>query len=207
MSTEQSPPPPRDQAPHDAMFGQNHEAEVVEAPPKLSEDAQAYLADCHHRFQKQQDEGEQMIDECLWRAFDQNCAPDPSGCWDKGQACRDACGAPCASCDDACAEGCDGCTSKCGDDQACKARCAEERVGCRNACLDTRDKCADKDCATAEEKCNADHLAVREQKCPRCGEINDCMNKAIEKDKDPAETCSRKFKREPKECFEWCFEW
>jgi hypothetical protein len=208
MSTEESPPPPHEQAPHDAMFGQNHEAKVLEPAPKISDEAKAYLADCHHTFEKQEEEGDRMIEECLWREFDQNCAPDPSGCWDKGQECRDACGKPCASCDEKCGGGCDGCMGKCAaEDDACKAECAEARVDCRDKCLDARDKCANADCSKAEEKCNADHLALREQKCPRCDEINACMNAAIEKNKEPTEACAKKFKREPAECMEWCFEY
>ncbi len=208
LSTEDPQAPPPEQSVDAATPAQDSKA--TQALPKLSEPAQAYLADCHHRFKQKSEETEEVADECLFREFDQNCSPDPSGCWDKGQACRDACGKPCESCDDTCAGGCDGCMGKCAaDDDACRHACAQARVGCRDACLAARDKCSNDDCSKAEEECNTAHLALREQKCPRCEQINACMNEALEKggDREPQAICRPKFKREPAECFEWCFEW
>ncbi|MBC8072651.1 MAG: hypothetical protein IAG13_30305 [Deltaproteobacteria bacterium] len=198
---------PPNAAAQSASTGAGNPQPTVATPP-MSAEATAYLADCHHRFEKTQEETEQAMTECTYREFDQNCSPDPSGCWEQGQSCRDACSAPCTSCDDRCAGGCDGCRADCaaGDD-ACLHACANARVQCRDACLAARDQCADKDCPAAEQACNDAHLAERAELCPKCDEIEACMNAALEADKEPRAVCERKFKREPKACFDWCHEY
>jgi hypothetical protein len=202
------PPPPAEPRTEAAYAAQPAEPRHDAVLASLSDEAAAYYADCSHRFEIKDDESEEMVDACLHTPFDQNCAPDPSGCWDKGQECITACGPACESCDDACGKGCDGCKGKCDkDDDACVAECAEARVECHDACMAAKQTCAETTCPEAEKECYATHNGLVAKQCPKCEQIRECFGQAYERDADPLDMCGKKFKREPNECFEWCGDW
>jgi hypothetical protein len=201
----ETPPPV---APQEAVYAaQPDEPREDAVLASLSEEAAAYFADCGHRFQVAEPESDAMIDECSYLDFDQNCSPDPSGCWDKGQSCQSGCANACESCDSKCDGGCNGCKSKCkAGDSECVAECAEARVECRDQCMATKEACVDTTCPEAEKACYDDHEALVAKTCPKCEQIKRCVNDAIEHDKDPLDVCGAKFKRVSEQCFEWCSE-
>lgn len=201
------PPAPRTEA---AYAEQPDEAATKAVLATLDEEQVAYFEDCRHRFQIPEDEGggeeePTLVDECTWLAFDQNCAADPSGCWEGGQQCLSSCASTCVSCDDMCGGDCDGCKAKCKpSDAECVAACATTRVECRDRCMNEKSTCVDKECPDDERQCYDDHEAVVKEKCPKCEQIEECMDAAASGDDEPFEVCRRKFKREPDVCFEWC---
>lgn len=178
---------------------------------KLGDAEAAYYADCSHSFEIPADDYEEdsTIDECAYVPSDQNCAPDPSGCWDEGQQCISACASSCTDCDETCTTGCSGCKAKCkGDDAECKAACAVERAACHQTCMSTKETCAKKECPAEEERCDKAYDKLLARKCPKCEAIRSChedaSNAGIE---DPEAHCGKKFKREPAECLELCSDW
>jgi hypothetical protein len=204
----EAPPPdatPRTEAVYAAQPDEPRDDTVLAS---LSEEEAAYWTDCSHRPQVQEDESEELVDACLYQEFDQNCAPDPSGCWDKGQACVAGCGPACDSCDDACSGGCDGCKAKCAKgDSACRVACVQDRADCHEKCMSAKETCVETTCRDEEKQCYDAHETVVADKCPKCEQIRDCFGDAIERDADPLDFCGKKFKREPNECFEWCGDW
>jgi hypothetical protein len=181
---------------------------VVDAAPAAPTDDEivaAYLADCHHVFASAvTDDMNDPSNECTWREFDQNCAPDPSGCWDKGQSCQDACGETCDSCQDLCAGACDTCKSACGEDATCLKACAEARSTCRDGCVGAKDTCQGATCPAAEAECNAAFEATKAQKCPECAEITQCFFDRWAENDYEARSCVEKFSSGNAECLEWC---
>jgi hypothetical protein len=201
--TETPPPEPR----NEAVFAAQPEARNDAVIAALSDEEAAYFEDCSHRFQVQDEESEAMVDECSYLPFDQNCSSDPSGCWAGGEECATGCAKSCSSCDAKCNNGCEGCKGKCKPgDSECIAGCATERVACRDACMEGKTTCVDKTCPQSTEKCYAEHEKLVAERCPKCQEIEDCIEEVIggSGERDPMEVCGRKFKREPDQCFEWC---
>lgn len=181
-------------------------AAAAVAAPSAEEAVAAYVADCHHVFPAAVDpqyEENDPSNECTWRAFDQNCAPDPSGCWDKGQSCLDACGDTCSSCQDVCASACDACKSSCGGNSACLIECAQARSGCRDGCVGAKDSCQSTICPSAEAECNAAFEATKAEKCPNCAGIAACVLEAYANGDWEAAGC-REYAGDHPECYEWC---
>jgi hypothetical protein len=177
-----------------------------------AERVQAYVADCSHRFTVVDEENDyegqpEVIDECEYYPFDQNCMPDPAGCWDTGQECIRACSKPCNTCQAACASGCDGCKAACADGSVeCIRKCAEARLECRDACMTAAEQCESVDCPKQEEVCNKAFSRERKQKCPKCKEIGECFSQD-HGDEDLFTACGREFPRARKECLDWCWDY
>jgi hypothetical protein len=117
-------------------------------------------------------------DRCeeLW--FDQNCGPDPSGCWSDGYACKRACPQPCVACRDACAGSCDGCKSACAPgDPGCMRACAEARAACYTGCLAAKATCEDRTCVAQEQACESAYSTRVESECgTACGARQACVS-------------------------------
>ncbi len=203
MEERSEAPPARTEA---AWAGDEASMDAVLA--SLDEVEAAYFEDCRHRFQLEADEGDgedNMVDECSWLAFDQNCAPDPGGCWEAGQTCQTGCASTCVSCDDTCGGGCETCKAKCGEtDGECLAACASARAECRERCLVDKKTCLGKTCPDTERACYEAHERLVQQKCPKCDEIRACVEEQLEAEESPVDVCGRKFRGQPEECFEWC---
>ena len=59
---------------------------------------EAYLQSCSAVRMVYDDMEDREVSDCEWLEFDQMCAPDPSGCWDKGQECKAGCATTCTTC-------------------------------------------------------------------------------------------------------------
>jgi hypothetical protein len=172
-------------------------------PP--SEIVLAYLASCDHQVQVEDEYGEGgPMDECNYREFDQNCAPDPSGCWEAEQACISACDAPCTDCQTECGSTCGSCKATCslGDDN-CVRHCAEQRATCRDTCMATRDQCQGAPCRERASACDTAFEDAKATTCPQCDEISQCFVEAWERD-DTDTFCRDAFPKADDRCFEWC---
>ncbi len=161
----------------------------------------AYAKDCHHVFPPDSEEADVKDDECTFLEFDQNCGPDPFGCWSTMEECKTGCGAPCSKCQRRCGDTCDDCKSACKDGgDKCVRACAEARAECRETCVDPREACLD-GCGDAMVAC--DEAAERKvaNKCPHCEDIERCMMEHDQK------ACQKKFPDDAPECFGngWCW--
>lgn len=149
--------------------------------------------------------GEEKIAVCDWIAFDQMCAPDPSGCWDQQQDCKSACVPACGGCEAACATDCGSCKEQCGSDDACLQKCAEDRASCQDSCLEQRDTCMDSTCDAATTTCYREFDEKLARFCPKCDEIRHCAEQKMyssEAKDDPP--CEETFADEDPRCFDWC---
>jgi hypothetical protein len=225
---ETAPPPP---APEEAASGSEEEGDPAErgkrrkggkskkadggdqagAEEGPSDVVAAYLADCHHVFPAAEAaefegaDGTDAADECRWREFEQNCASDPFDCFNQGQSCQTACGAPCSACQDTCAATCDGCKAGCAGDSACERRCAEARAGCRTTCLEARGTCQ-AGCGKKEQACDEEGTRKRSEKCPDCPALGVCAGQEMAADRSPA-SCLEKFPGNDRECLDWCLDY
>lgn len=191
------PPAPAEPAPALAVGAVTREAAVA-----------AYLGDCHATFvdpAAAQDPDAGVSEECAYLEFDQNCSPDPSGCWDKGQACEAGCTDSCGTCQSTCAGVCDGCKAGCGEDATCLHTCADARATCRDACLSSKSDCVLRVCPAAEEACSSAFATLRAERCPDCDAISQCLidswNNA---NADGQQACAAKFPADAPECVSWC---
>jgi hypothetical protein len=169
----------------------------------------AYLADCNHVnvIELEDMEGEKKGDECVLREFDQNCAPDIFGCWNKNQACRDACAKPCSDCQAACTTACGGCKSACAgkpDADPCKQACAVKRADCREKCVARLTQCRENDCSKVEDDCQKEGIARRDKECGKdCAAFEGCIEKVLGGEGDE-KGCIAKFPSFSQKCREWC---
>jgi hypothetical protein len=178
---------------------------AVAIDPKVVD---AYVDSCLHVFPANIDPQFSENDpsnECTWREFDQNCAPDQFGCWTKGETCRDACHKPCTDCQATCSGACDGCKAQCHDD-ACVRKCAEDRARCRNTCMTAHEGCTTgPTCANLEQACDAEAEKQKAAKCPDCANIEECITEGWNRTgADPTESCKVKFPGNAEECWSWC---
>lgn len=169
----------------------------------------AYVESCGHVFPANIDPQYSENDpsnECTWREFDQNCAPDAFGCWGKGEACRDACHQPCVDCQAACTGSCDTCKSGCNGDAACVRKCAETRANCRATCMTAHENCTHgPTCATVESECAEAGEKEKAAKCPNCSEIEQCITEGWNTTgADPTAACKAKYPANAEECWTWC---
>ncbi len=181
--------------------------------PEELTDAQrvdAYVVSCSHRFTviPEEEAGESgPVDECDYHEWDQNCMPDPSGCWDAGQECIRACDEPCNTCQDECTSGCDQCKAACAPGATdCIRKCAEARLGCRSECMTANTQCQTVDCPKQEAQCDTTFNQKRKKKCPQCAAISSCMQRD-HGDEDYATACARELPKAKKVCFDWCTEY
>ncbi|MCA9492019.1 MAG: hypothetical protein KC621_18930 [Myxococcales bacterium] len=164
----------------------------------------AFVEDCAAVFTVD-DEGGGAADECTWREFDQNCAPDTFGCFDQGQACQDDCQPRCVGCQATCAGTCEDCKSACdGKGPACVRACAEKRAACRTDCMAGKEDCEGA-CQKAESTCYSDAQKELEKKCPRCGDLNACQYEKMSEGKE-REDCLKEFPDHAAECLDLCYE-
>ena len=176
-------------------------------PP--SELVAAYMRDCDHRVRVEDDEytGD-TFNECDLVWFDQNCAPDPSGCWESGESCKSGCKSPCNGCQIECGATCGECRSSCAaGDENCVRHCAELRSTCRDGCMQRFEKCMGTDCNAATSECYAEFDAQKAQTCPQCEAIGECLSTAYQEQDDAPAWCKKKFPKAASECFDWCYEW
>ncbi|MCB9683739.1 MAG: hypothetical protein H6735_01700 [Alphaproteobacteria bacterium] len=163
----------------------------------------AYLEDCAAVFGV--DGPDSSDDECTWREFDQNCAPDPFGCFDQGEGCKDDCQPRCVGCQATCAGTCESCKSSCeGKGAACARACAEKRAACRDTCLAAKGTC-EGSCGEAEGRCYDEAEKKRAEKCPRCGDLNTCQYRKMSEGKE-REDCLKEFPDHAPECLDLCYE-
>ena len=180
---------------------------VAEPAPAIDlasypEAVQAYYAHCDHSFEDDM-EG-RVVDECLVVYFDQNCAMDPSGCWDQGESCKEDCPGECSECSAECTTTCDGCKEDCpeGDDE-CRVVCAQARSGCRDACMGKKSKCNDA-CEKDRTACYARFEEEVKEKCPKCADMTECIGDAMQDERDPFEVCAKRYRRQSTFCKEAC---
>ena len=189
---------------------------VVEAQePTEARRIEAYTANCGHEFLQPfgwepDEEGyvDPPVNECDVFEWDQNCAPDPSGCWDDGQECIRGCIAPCNDCQTACTGGCDQCKAACPEGASdCVRACAQERLVCHQGCIAARSKCMSDDCPKTEAKCNAAFDRERKRECPECAAISECLDRNLGAVEDYEKACMREFPTASVRCFEWCMDY
>jgi hypothetical protein len=196
--------PAKPAAPDDAEAGEPTDAERVDA----------YVASCSHRFTvvpeewaDEVDPADAAVDECEYYEWDQNCMPDPSGCWEGGQECIRSCATPCSTCQAECTGGCDQCKAACAPGATdCIRKCAEARLTCRNTCLTAHSNCQSIDCPKQEEQCNKVFDQKRKKKCPQCAAISACMSRD-HGDEEYDKACARELPKAKKVCFDWCWEY
>jgi len=181
-----------------------------EAATRLRADpTEAYLADCHAKLPPDPTIVWDEVfppagDECSFREFQQNCAPDMAGCWERSEACSDACATPCATCQDTCAGACEGCKAACGGDASCARRCASERATCRATCVTQLEACRGPACAAVYSKCEADAEERKLRLCPSCVGLAECAMTAMSEGTD-WQACAAKFPGDDPECVSLCF--
>ncbi len=184
-------------------------APIPEYTDPPSELVAAYMRSCDHRVRIDDDEytGE-TFDECDFIEFDQNCAPDPSGCWNEGEGCKSRCKLPCKDCQRACAASCGECRSACatGDDN-CVRHCAQLRASCRDGCMEAFGECTGPECSAVASACYETFDARKEETCPDCAAIGACLGSAYEHSDDATGWCKTKFPTANRECFDWCHDW
>jgi hypothetical protein len=163
-----------------------------------------YFEDCHYVVQVDDDMSGDPIDECAWFEFDQMCAPDPSGCWDKGQSCQDGCKIPCRTCEDSCSSGCDDCKSQCDGSAGCLISCSFQREECHTTCIQQRDTCLNTTCAEQAAACYSAHDEMVAQLCPSCDQITQCAMEALSAGDYDSEDCEARFPKDDARCFSWC---
>ncbi len=168
----------------------------------VSTEVDAYLADCHHVFPAEHEVDQGGDDECTALNYDQNCSPDPSGCWDKGQSCIEDCGDPCTSCQDECGDSCDSCKSTCDGNKKCETQCAQNRAECRDSCLANKAKCAESTCVDQQKRCYDKFEGKVDKACPDCDAIRQCIIDAWNEEADWRDACKKPGNRS--ECMEWC---
>lgn len=168
----------------------------------------AYEADCHHRFAAPEtadfDVTGDDLEECAFVDFDQNCSPDPSGCWDRGQACVGDCSTVCTGCQTTCAGTCDDCKAACQGNPSCVHACAESRATCRETCVSAKATCTGNICPGTESACYAAFEKTRAEKCPDCEGLRACVEAGWSNGTDSRAECPPKFPNNPPECLEWC---
>ena len=163
---------------------------------------EAYAADCHHVFEPEDEMDEGNDNECSALNYDQNCSPDPSGCWDKGEACVSNCGGSCNQCQDRCANTCDDCKSGCEGDGKCERKCASKRSSCRDTCMGEKSSCANEVCPGSSQQCYDNFDAKVTKRCPDCEAIRDCIVEAWNNETDWQSHCKKP--GNGAECTEWC---
>lgn len=167
----------------------------------------AYLADCGHTFSVDAGDpgmAEGADNECTFVEFEQNCAPDSFGCWDKGQQCISECGAPCVDCQSACASTCESCKSQCGGDATCQVNCASARATCRTTCMTGLETCKTDTCREVESACYREGQALMKTNCPGCQAYKSCLEDVWFRGKGEAEDCNPKLTSTDERCKQWC---
>lgn len=173
---------------------------------------QAYAADCSHEFtlvsEGYEDDPEfPPVAECDFYEWEQNCSPDPGGCWDDGEACVRACSKPCNTCQKQCVGSCNTCKAACADGSAeCIRACAETRATCQITCMEAIEQCQTVDCPKVESDCYAAFNRKRKKRCPQCAEISRCFSEANGPE-DSFTVCKREIPKARKECFDWCWDY
>lgn len=130
---------------------------------------------------------EVMGDACTDRDFDQMCADDISGCYEKEENCLDDCGGRCSSCEAECATACVACGQG-------KAECTAARVACSDACLASREACHTK-CDERGVGCYDRFDTEIRAACPDCMELSECM----------MDGCKETHPDLDDRCMAWCF--
>lgn len=173
---------------------------VFDGPP--SPEVLAYVTDCNHVIEVPDDVEGNPVSECDAVPFDQNCAPDPSGCWDAGRECLSACTPGCDLCQSSCASTCDTCKAGCpSGSQGCLRACAEDRASCRTTCMSGWSTCLDA-CPEEEQACNAAFEAQVAERCPDCDDIGTCQMTHDGEEGTPP--CDEQFPEADAVCFQWC---
>jgi hypothetical protein len=195
-------------------------AETPPAPPEDPDDEaptreileRAYLADCSYSHETSVDDpstegGTKKGDECVVREFEQNCAPDRFGCWDKAETCKNACAKPCSDCQTKCASSCNDCKATCKgkpNADACMKGCASSRADCRNGCIQSLAECRSKSCEKMEIDCmTAGETQVKKECGEACDGYRACIEASFGGDGDEA-SCKKKFPKLSEKCREWC---
>lgn len=181
-------------------------AEAPTAPGSVDAESlvDQYFEDCHFVFMVPDEWSDEPIAACSWQEFDQMCAPDPSGCWDKEESCKTGCVDPCNSCEDSCASGCDDCKSQCDGAAGCLRDCALQRESCHEACIQQRDTCQYTTCRQVGIDCYTAHDALVAQVCPSCSEFTQCVNDRYMEGNFDTKDCEVRFAKEDARCIEWC---
>ena len=165
----------------------------------------AYVDSCAHVFTEADEYIEEPQDECLFREFDQMCAPDHFGCWGAEEECSANCGKPCVSCQRACTDDCESCRDRCAEDAACVRRCASDRAGCRQMCLEGLSACRSVDCAKVAAACDKEATEQLKRTCPDCEALGACVAQGSFDDIGKLlRDCARKFPANGPECETWC---
>ena len=177
---------------------------VVETPPEVPAEVEQdgpvtgltaktaeelFAADCRASRQivVYDVDDEILGDACTDRDFDQMCADDISGCYEKTENCLDTCGDRCGECEAECATAC----TACGQG---KAECTAARVACSDACLAAREACHVK-CDDRATGCYDRFDTEIRAACPDCMEMSECM----------MDGCTEKFPDLDDRCMAWCF--
>lgn len=143
--------------------------------------------------------------ECEAMAWEQNCAPDLFGCWDKLMDCKAACKVPCGSCQAKAASACNKCKAACKTGPSCLRACAEARVDAREGCLEAADACRGKACPAAEAKCMSEGEAKVKKVCGKdCERYKSCASELMNKGTFEYDLCKKQFSQLPADCFTWC---
>lgn len=166
----------------------------------------AYLQSCHATMTAMDDMGDGPIAVCEWMEFDQMCAPDLTGCWDKQQECKATCPSGCQDCEAQCTGSCDDCKTQCADgDDACLRTCAQARKSCQDTCIQTRNTCLDDKCGAVWDRCNTEFDEKLDRVCPKCSEIRSCQEKHMfNTDGAELKDCKEVFPSADDRCFDWC---
>lgn len=207
-----TPPPPTpepvaEQPPAPAPVRGKHKAKAGKRGKagKPDDVVAAYLEDCAATFGVEDPDFGNSDDECTWREFNQNCAPDTTGCYDRSEQCQDGCQPSCQGCQARCAGVCEDCKSGCeGKGPGCERTCAENRATCRQTCLEGKTTC-ESTCGTAEQDCYQKAQKEKEAKCPHCSELNQCEYRKMGEGKE-REECLQEFPDDPPECLDLCYE-
>lgn len=163
----------------------------------------AFIADCAATFTVEDDFSDGAVSECEFIAFDQMCAEDPFGCWDKGEGCRSGCGEPCTTCQADCVPACTDCKAQCDGSADCIRQCAQVRQDCREGCLGGLLTCKDVTCGEVEEDCYKQAELTKRRVCPRCEEIEECIMDSYSDGTFADDPCRTKIKAEER-CYTWC---
>ncbi len=161
--------------------------------------SKAYAKNCAWQRMVPSDmEGEPETTACEYLSFDQNCE-ELSTCGQESEQCKTACVKGCSDCDSICTPPCTGCKKKCGKNAACIEQCATDRASCHAQCISQKAKCENQ-CEGTYETCEKTFDARVKKTCPDCEAIGECSQS------EQRETCEKPFrKKNPTECFEWCF--
>ncbi|MFT5683378.1 MAG: hypothetical protein ACI8RZ_004309 [Myxococcota bacterium] len=163
----------------------------------------AFIEDCAAAFTVEDETAGGQVIECEFMEFDQMCAEDSFGCWNKGDSCRGGCGEPCTTCQTNCAAGCTDCKADCNGDAACIRQCAESRQSCRVTCLDGLTTCKDDTCSEVESDCYKQAELTTRRVCPRCDELQECIMASYSDGTFADDPCRGKIKADER-CYTWC---